>query len=59
MQHTGYVARVLLVFCLTYALLHVYVGEGHIKAGTLHLHEKLMRLLMALSSQRISTISPG
>lgn len=59
MQHTGYVARVLLVFCLTYALLHVYVGEGHIKAGTLHLHEKVMRLLMALSSQRISTISPG
>lgn len=59
MQHTGYVARVLLVFCLTYALLHVYVGEGHIKAGMLHLREKVMRLLMAFSSQRISSISPG
>lgn len=58
MQHTGYVARVLLVFCLTYALLHVYAGEGHIKAGTLHLHEKVMRFLMALTSQRISSISP-
>lgn len=47
-QGENYVCNILvmllgfdLVF-LSYALLHVYVGEDHIKAGTLHLDGKVV-----------------
>lgn len=48
MRHTGYVARVLFVFFLTYALLHVCVGDDHIKAGALHLDRKVERFTVVL-----------
>lgn len=52
----------LLGFCLvflTYALLDVYVGEGDIKAGALHLDGKMARFLMVLCCHGISAIVPG
>ena len=64
-QGENYVCNILVMllgFCLvflTYALLHVYVGEDHIKAGALHLDEKVARFLMVLCSHGISAIVPG
>lgn len=64
MQHTGYVARVLFAFFLlfflflTYALLHAYVGGGHIKAGTLQQYGKVARFWMAFCPHGISAVSP-
>lgn len=48
----------LFFFFLTYAPLHVYVGGGHIKAGTLQLCGKVARFRMALCPHGISAISP-
>lgn len=64
-QGENYVCNILVMllgFCLvflTYALLHVYVGEHHIKAGALHLDRKVARFLMVLCSHPIPAIVPG